>query len=87
MLCNNFVCAFSSTHKGKIVCTYDDGITDCDINRQMSCKLFAHHTCKWCGHENKCFSKEKGEYSMHLIKVILFPLYHLHLRIKYRRMR
>lgn len=61
MLCNNFVCAFSGTHKGKIVCTYDDGITDCDINRQMSCKLFAHHTCKWCGHENKCFQqRERG---------------------------
>lgn len=60
MICNNFVCAFSGTENGKIVCTYN-GISDCDINRQMSCKLFKHHTCKWCGYEIKCFQqKEKG---------------------------
>lgn len=56
MLCNNFVCAFSDTKNGKIVCTYNS-ISDCDINRQMSCKYFKPHTCKWCGHENRCFQQ------------------------------
>lgn len=59
-MCNNFVCAFSDTQNGKIVCTYN-GLSDCDINRQMSCKLFQRHTCKWCGLENVCFQqRDKG---------------------------
>lgn len=56
MLCNNFVCAFSRSERGKILCDYD-GLSDCDVNRQMSCKYFHQHTCKWCGHEYKCFQQ------------------------------
>ena len=60
MLCNNFVCAFSRSEHGKILCDYD-GLSDCNVNRQMSCKRFQRLDCKWCGHENKCFQqRERG---------------------------
>lgn len=60
MSCNNFVCAFSLIQHDKVYCNYD-GLSDCDINRSMSCKRFKYHDCKWCAHEIKCFSqKERG---------------------------
>ncbi|MCM1328087.1 MAG: hypothetical protein NC253_01475 [Ruminococcus sp.] len=60
MLCSNFVCVFSSIQHDKVLCDYD-GLTDCDINRQMSCKRFKRHDCKWCAHEIRCFrQREKG---------------------------
>lgn len=60
MLCNNFVCAFSCSECGKILCDYD-GLSDCNVNRQMSCKRFQYLDCKWCGHENRCFQqRERG---------------------------
>ncbi len=58
MLCNNFVCAFSRSECGKILCEYN-GLSDCDINSQMSCKYFKYHGCKWCGYENACFHQGK----------------------------
>ena len=54
MLCNNFVCAFSRSERGKILCDYND-LSDCNITSQMSCKRFNYLSCKHCGHEFKCF--------------------------------
>ncbi len=58
MLCSNFVCAFSRSERGKILCDYND-LSDCDINNQMSCKLFRYLGCKHCGHEFNCFCQSK----------------------------
>lgn len=69
-MCDNFVCAFSRSERGKILCDYN-GLSDCDVSRQMSCNRFKHLDCKWCGLEYKCFcqrdrgvfySPEKGSY-------------------------
>lgn len=62
MLCNNFVCAFSRSERGKILCDYD-GLSDCDINYQMFCKRFHYLSCKWCGCENACFHQGKKSVS------------------------
>ena len=62
MICNNFICAFSCSKYGKILCDYD-GLSDCDISRKMSCKRFRRLDCKWCGHENVCFHQGKKSVS------------------------
>lgn len=72
MICKNFVCFVSHQEKGKILCTYDNVVSDCDVSTDMSCKQFKHLDCYHCGHQNVCFSQrdkglfyspEKGEYT------------------------
>lgn len=61
MTCKNFVCAFSQSVNGKIICTWNDENTDCDISRSLICHNFKHFDCKHCGHDNICFKqREKG---------------------------
>lgn len=62
MICYNFICAYSRSEHGKILCDYN-GLSDCNINRQMSCKRFLYLNCKFCGHEFLCFHQCKRSVS------------------------
>lgn len=61
MICNNFVCAFSRSERGKILCDYD-GLSDCNICSQMSCKRFKYLSCKHCGYDFDCFHQDRRYY-------------------------
>lgn len=65
MACNNFVCAFYHTERGKIYCLrYTDtckNAPDCTATLDNNCGYYKYFSCSICGHENVCFKqREKG---------------------------
>lgn len=65
MACNNFVCAFYHTERGKIYCLrYTDTCKNapaCTASLNNSCGQYKWFSCKICGHEYMCFKQyQKG---------------------------